>query len=141
MITISFNLYSQESCNQLDSLGERHGFWSVEVELYCKNKDCSIVVSGEEKGTYFHGKKIGLWNILDNKGKLFKQEFYQNGECILSVRYRRNRILTIAIHETVKHSDNLIIYKAIDVTTFNRVGVVKKREYNSINGKIITEKY
>lgn len=144
----SYSLYSQESYNQLDSVGERHGSWKKERELYCKktkNDDCKIIISGVEKGMYYHGKKTGFWTILDNKGKLFKQEFFQNDILKLVIDYKKNRILSIAIVECIQppsNKQNIIgEYKVIEVTNFNKVGTATKRTYKCASGETITEKY
>lgn len=141
---LSINLFSQEIRNQFDSVGEKHGLWEIERELYCKNDDCSIIIYGVEKGIYSHGKKVDFWTILDDKRKLFKQEFYQNDTLLLTINYKRNRILSIAIVEGFNHSDNKnisVVHKALDVTNFNKGGKAKKRVYKSTTGETITEKY
>ena len=145
--TISYNLYSQGSYNNVDSVGERHGFWETEKEIYCKKKkndECIIIVLGKEKGMYSHGEKTGFWTIIDNKGRLFKQELYENNILKLVIEYKKNKILSIAIVECFeqpyKNKNIKSVCKIIDVTFFNKNGKAKKRDYKYLD-KIITEKY
>ena len=132
IITISLKLYSQENCNQLDSLGFRHGVWQLEREYYYKiRKNQPVIESGIEKGLYTHGKRENFWMVFDKKGNLLRQELYKNDSLILIIKYKKNRIYSISV----------IRDSIVDLTNYNNRGKVKIHSYKDINGKTITNKY
>ncbi len=131
IVTISLNLYSQENCNQLDSLGLRHAFWQLEREYYYKIKNQPVIESGVEKGIYNHGKRENFWMIFDNKGNLLRQELYKNDSLMLIIMYKKNRIYSISVIQ-----DSIV-----DLTNYNNRGKVKIHSYKDINGKTIINKY
>lgn len=146
-LVLPYVVFSQENRNYVDSTGKRQGFWEANRELYCKklkqNDDCKIIVIGIEKGVYSDGKKVGLWTVVDDKGKLYKQELYDNDTLVIMIDYKRSKIRSITIVQYDKElsTEHQTWYKNIDVTSFSKCGIVKKREYKSVDNKTVKEKY
>lgn len=149
LIFIFIYLYSsaQERINNLDSIGRRHGFWQIDRELYCKkmkNNDCVQIVFGLEKGNYIHGKKDGFWSIVDTKGKLYKQEYFNKDTLEIIIEYSKNLIKSITRVELINITENNNVtgrYINKDIVIFSKRGYVKKVIFKSSNGNIIIEKY
>ncbi|WP_339838078.1 hypothetical protein [uncultured Flavobacterium sp.] len=86
---ISALLFSQESINQLDSKGERHGLWKGKYEESNRPRYEGVFEHGKEKGVfkYFDDTKLG--KVIATRD--FSKE---NGSCYVTMFDRKDNIVS-----------------------------------------------
>ncbi len=67
--------------NRLDSLGQRHGLWWINVPERM-GEDATY-----ESGAYEHGKRLGVWVVMNVGGDIISQETYRNDVLDGEVKY------------------------------------------------------
>lgn len=84
--------FAQEaaSLNQRDKEGKQHGLW------YVKYPERMGDPSYTEFGTYEHGRKYGVWHVLNGEGELMASQRYKNNTLDGESRYYENgRLATV----------------------------------------------
>lgn len=86
LFCLSATTYGQEKrpVNQVDEQGNKHGVWYVKTPA--RMGEPATV----ETGNYDHGKRTGIWYMMDGKGEMMSVESYKNGLLHGDVKYFEN---------------------------------------------------
>lgn len=137
-----FFVISFSACCQVDSIKTqkrfladekgKQGYWMLPSAFNYVYK--GVVIRGFEayaSGYYKDNKRIGLWEIKDEKGLLLGYRIFYENDSYIEVQFRNKRVVTILTYNRVfaKDENDVDHYFVAEVISFNKRGKFIKRDF------------